>query len=171
MELHWNYHDHDRMCLFTSFKAARLQIHVNFHENFVNVFECVILWSNQKKASYTLSIALRNHVNYQKMVFIILLLKQHVSRFMLILIKILKMYESNTKLNYNNTQKEIMCIVQKAKSGSACGIDEIPYDVLKKSCCYRDSSPSVSTYFWLQYNTLCVTKGSFLPNTERPKFW
>jgi hypothetical protein len=41
-----------------TFKAASLQIHANFHENFENVFECVIF--------RTLSMALTNHVNYQK---------------------------------------------------------------------------------------------------------
>jgi hypothetical protein len=51
---------------FCGIKAARLQIHAYFHENFGNVFECVILYSNQKEAIFTLSIALTNHVNYQK---------------------------------------------------------------------------------------------------------
>jgi hypothetical protein len=31
------------MSVDTKFKAARLRIHANFHENFENVFECVIL--------------------------------------------------------------------------------------------------------------------------------
>jgi hypothetical protein len=31
------------------FKAARLKIHAKFHDNFENVFECVILSINQKE--------------------------------------------------------------------------------------------------------------------------
>jgi hypothetical protein len=42
----------------TYFKAARLQIHANCHEIFENVFECMILWNNQKEAIYTLSMVL-----------------------------------------------------------------------------------------------------------------
>jgi hypothetical protein len=51
-------------------KAAHLRNHANFHKKFENVFECVILVSNQKEAIYTLyiSMAFTNHAINQKLV-------------------------------------------------------------------------------------------------------
>jgi hypothetical protein len=64
----WPLYHFTFIIMFVGFKAARLQIHANFHENFENVLEWVILWSNQKEAIYTLSMALTTHVNYQTVV-------------------------------------------------------------------------------------------------------
>ena len=41
------------------------------------------------------------------------------------------LYETNESLNSNISLEEIAFIIQKCKSGSACGIDNLPYDVLK----------------------------------------
>ena len=41
------------------------------------------------------------------------------------------LYESNSELNSNVTIEEVALIVRKAKCGSASGIDELPYDVVK----------------------------------------
>jgi len=43
------------------------------------------------------------------------------------------LYEPNHELNTNITVDESTCILKKAKRGSACGIDDIPYDVLKNA--------------------------------------
>ena len=41
------------------------------------------------------------------------------------------LYEPNVQLNSNVTIDEVACVIQKSKSGSACGYDELPYEVLK----------------------------------------
>ena len=41
------------------------------------------------------------------------------------------LYELNVQLNLNVTIDEVTCVIQKSKSGSACGYDELPYEVLK----------------------------------------
>ena len=41
------------------------------------------------------------------------------------------LYNTNSELNSNVTLDEVECTVRNAKSGSASGIDDIPYDVLK----------------------------------------
>ena len=41
------------------------------------------------------------------------------------------LYSSNADLNCNITLKEIAAVIMKAKKHSSCGIDQIPYDVLK----------------------------------------
>ena len=41
------------------------------------------------------------------------------------------LYEPNVQLNSNVTIDEAACVVQKSKSGSAWGYDELPYEVLK----------------------------------------
>jgi hypothetical protein len=51
--------------IYLDFKAACLQIHVNFHENFENVFKCKY-GETTKKVIYTLQRALTIHVNFQK---------------------------------------------------------------------------------------------------------
>jgi hypothetical protein len=49
------------------FKAARLQIHINFHENIKNAFKIIILLSIHREAIYyTLSVALATLVDYKK---------------------------------------------------------------------------------------------------------
>ena len=37
------------------------------------------------------------------------------------------LYEPNVQLNSNVTIDEVACVIQKSKSGSACGYDELPY--------------------------------------------
>jgi hypothetical protein len=46
-------------------KAAGFQIYAFFHENFKNEIKCRILYSNQKVAIYTLSMALTTQFNYK----------------------------------------------------------------------------------------------------------
>ena len=41
------------------------------------------------------------------------------------------LYEPNVQLYSNVTIDEVACVIQKSKSGSACGYDELPYEVLK----------------------------------------
>ena len=41
------------------------------------------------------------------------------------------LYESSSELNSNVTIEEVALIVRKVKCGSASGIDELPYDVVK----------------------------------------
>ena len=41
------------------------------------------------------------------------------------------MFECNDELNCDITGEEISDIVMRSKSSSACGLDEIPYNVLK----------------------------------------
>ena len=41
------------------------------------------------------------------------------------------LYESNVQINSNVWIDEVACVIQKSKSGSACGYDELPYEVLK----------------------------------------
>lgn len=52
--------------------------------------------------------------------------KQHLERNMLD-----PLYLSNVSLNYQITEEEIRKVVTKAKAGKSCGIDELPYEVLK----------------------------------------
>lgn len=43
------------------------------------------------------------------------------------------LYDSNPELNMNVTIEEITSIVKKSRCGSACGIDDLPYDVMKNA--------------------------------------
>jgi ribosomal protein S10 len=52
--------------LTRTYKAERLQLHAYNHENLKKVFNSLILWSYQKNAIYTLSMALPTHVNNHK---------------------------------------------------------------------------------------------------------
>ena len=44
------------------------------------------------------------------------------------------LYSHNEELNRTLTTDEVSKLITRAKSGSACGIDNIPYDVLKNPC-------------------------------------
>ena len=57
------------------------------------------------------------------------------------------LYEPNHDLNTNITVYEITCILKTAKRGSACGIDDIPYDVLKNAAVIQALQPLFQLVF------------------------
>lgn len=67
-------------------------------------------------------------------------------------------YKVNPELNTNITLEEIRHIVMKAKRGSACGIDEIPYDVVKNNTVIQVYSNYSNLYFTAVLSLGCDVK-------------